>query len=149
MKTKKKVLDVICLLLITLWIYTSINKLMEYEQSQSQLAAQAMIGEYAGLLVWLLPALEILAAVLLVVRLTRKAGMLLSFLLMLLFTGYVGLVVAGLWENIPCSCGGVLNQLGWKEHLVFNLFFTLLAGMGIYLMKSQRKDGLKQAAFSG
>src|SRR5690606_2794845 len=139
----------ICLLLITLWIYTSINKLMEYEQSQSQLAAQAMIGEYAGLLVWLLPALEILAAVLLVVRLTRKAGMLLSFLLMLLFTGYVGLVVAGLWENIPCSCGGVLNQLGWKEHLVFNLFFTLLAGMGIYLMKSQRKDGLKQAAFSG
>lgn len=149
MKAKEIYIRLISILLMVLWIYTSINKLLEYEQTQSQLAVQAMIGEYAGLLVWLLPSLEILAALLLVFSSTRKTGMLLSFSLMLLFTGYVSLVVAGLWENTPCICGGVLNQLGWKEHLVFNLFFTLLAGMGIYLMKSQRKDGLKQAAFSG
>ncbi|MDQ2656909.1 MAG: hypothetical protein M3Y60_05770, partial [Bacteroidota bacterium] len=36
--------------------------------------------------------------------------------------------------ELPCSCGGVLNSLGWKAHLVFNIVFTLLSIVGIMLM---------------
>jgi hypothetical protein len=97
-----------------------------------------------------LPSIELIAAGLLMFSKTRKMGMLLSFSLMAIFTIYVAMAVIGYWENIPCSCGGVLNQLGWKDHLWFNLFFTFLAAAGIYLLRSQhRKDDLKQVAFSG
>src|SRR5690606_28267369 len=34
---------------------------------------------------------------------------------------------------IPCSCGGVLEKLGWTEHLVFNCVFVALALVGIVL----------------
>jgi len=143
-------IQLISILLITLWVYTALNKAMDIGLFRAQLARQPIPQELANILVWLLPAIELLAASLLMFTKTRKAGMFFSFLLMLVFTGYVALAVIGYWENIPCSCGGVLNQLEWKDHLWFNLFFTALAGTGVYLLRQlHRKDGLQQAALSG
>ena len=147
---KMNIIQIICLLLITLWIYTALSKLMDVTLFKAQLSRQTLISEYAALFVWFLPALEIAAALLLMFTITRKLGMLLSFSLMSLFTIYVGLAVFGYLENVPCSCGGFLNRLGWRDHLWFNLFFTFLAAAGIYLLRSKnRKDNLKQVAFSG
>jgi len=143
-------IQLISILLITLWVYTAVNKAMDIGLFKTQLAKQPFPSPWAPILVWFLPIIELLTASLLMFTKTKKAGMLLSFLLMLVFTIYVALAVIGYWENIPCSCGGVLNQLGWKDHLWFNLFFTALAGTGVYLSRqSHRKDGLKQAALSG
>jgi len=143
-------IQLISILLITLWVYTALSKSMDIGLFKSQLTRQPFPSSWAPMLVWFLPIIELLTASLLMFTKTRKAGMLLSFLLMLVFTGYVALAVIGYWENIPCSCGGVLNQLGWKDHLWFNLFFTALAGTGVYLSRSlQRKEGLKQADLSG
>jgi len=143
-------IQLISILLITLWVYTALNKAMDIDLFRSQLIKQPIPQELANILVWFLPIIELLTASLLMFTKTRKAGMLLSFLLMLVFTGYVALAVIGYWENIPCSCGGVLNQLGWKDHLWFNLFFTALAGTGVYLLRHlHRKGGLQQIALSG
>lgn len=34
-------------------------------------------------------------------------------------------------HNIPCSCGGILESLGWREHLYFNLAFIALAVLAL------------------
>src|SRR5690606_23641959 len=128
MKTATVTLRMITTLLMVLWIYTSISKGMDMQVFRGQLLRQPIASWMVGLLVWLLPSLELVAAIFLMFARTRLKGMVLSFSLMLVFTAYVGLAVAGYWEDIPCSCGGVLNRMGWEEHLWFNLFFTTLAG---------------------
>lgn len=150
MKRKEITLQLISILLIILWVYTAMSKLMDVEEFKSQLSRQALIGEFAGTMFWVLPGVELIAAVLLFFTRTRMTGMLLSFILMAAFTGYVGLAVIGYWENIPCSCGGVLNQLGWKDHLWFNLFFLGISGVGLFLIRNKHQRGiLKQAASAG
>jgi len=41
--------------------------------------------------------------------------------------------------KLPCSCGGVIQKMTWGQHVIFNLFFTLLALVGIWLAR-KRKD---------
>lgn len=142
-------------LLIILWVYTAISKLSDMTVFESQLNRQpGFVSAFAPLLIWLLPIVELLAAGLLMFNNTRKRGLLLSFFLMLAFTGYVALAVIGYWEDIPCSCGGVLNRLGWKDHLWFNLFFLMIAALGLaaerHSTRSKHQGGsLKQAATAG
>ena len=62
-----------------------------------------------------------------------------ALILMMLFTGYAGLVLAHYFGQVPCSCGGVLKNMGWTTHFVFNLFFLLLTAMGIYITYRERR----------
>lgn len=82
-----------------------------------------------------LPVTEIITVILLVIHTTRLWGLYLSLLLMFLFTGYVLAILLGLFGRIPCSCGGVIKLLGWKEHLVFNIFFLAISIAAIRLHK--------------
>lgn len=133
MKTRTTLIEIICILLITLWVYTALSKLMDFALFKVQLSRQAIISDYAGIFVWFLPLIELVAALLLMFSITRKTGLLLSFSLMTIFTAYIGMVAFGIIEKSSCSCGGVLSQLGFKEHFWFNLVFLILAGLGIYL----------------
>lgn len=148
-------IQLICILLIVLWIYTALSKLTDVDVFRSQLNRQpALVSTVAPILIWALPFVELATAALLMFTKTRKAGLLLSFFLMLAFTVYVALAVVGYWEDIPCSCGGVLNQLGWKDHLWFNLFFLLIAAMGIAAERNSNRSkhqggNLQQAAPAG
>jgi hypothetical protein len=56
---------------------------------------------------------------------------------MALFSGYIVLVLTGVFGRVPCSCGGVIGSLGWWEHLVFNVVFL---GIGIWGMKLGRME---------
>lgn len=123
----------VSLALITLWVYAAVSKLETFEAFQQQLLRQPLPTWLTVQLAWGLPVVELTAALLLIFRRSRGVGLMLSFLLMLLFTGYVGLAVLGVWEELPCACGGVLSSLGWREHLVFNGVYTLVAGCGLYL----------------
>lgn len=155
MKKKKTIEIVICALFIVLWIYTALSKLADINVFGVQLSRQpAPISSLTLILIWALPFVELATAALLMFDRTRKAGLLLSFFLMLAFTVYVALAVVGYWEDIPCSCGGVLNQLGWKDHLWFNLFFLGVAAIGaaleMYSKRSKHQGGnLQQAASAG
>jgi putative oxidoreductase len=52
---------------------------------------------------------------------------------MLLFTFYI-LYMLLFEKHLPCSCGGVLKEMTWKQHLVFNLFFTAIAFTGLKIL---------------
>lgn len=86
-------------------------------------------------LAYALPVAEIIVVILLVVNTTRLLGLYLSLLLLTLFTGYILAVLLDFFGQIPCSCGGIIELLGWKEHLLFNIFFLLISIAAIRLHK--------------
>jgi len=40
-------------------------------------------------------------------------------------------------DNLPCSCGGVIQQLSWTQHIVFNLIFIAAGGIGIWMARKK------------
>ncbi len=136
---KKWIPDIICGLLIVLFVYAASSKLFDYTQFSTQLGRSPLIASYAGIIAWLVPTIELIIAGLLTIRVTRITGLYASFILLLTFTLYIaGMLLLG--ENLPCSCGDVINTLSWKQHLVFNLFFMALSIVGILLWWKQKQE---------
>jgi len=123
----------ICALLTLLWVYAATSKLFHYKDFLIQLGRQPVPEWSIGVLSVGLPVLELIAATLLCYRWTRKVGLWLSLGLMISFSVYVGLALGGAYGNIPCSCGGILNSMGWRTHFVFNIAYTVLAFAGVWL----------------
>lgn len=138
-RTAQMLLNVIVFLIVLLWTYTAASKLADFSAFKTEMANQPFSAGFTTLLIWSIPPVELLAAFLLLFDKTRLRGLYLSFFLMLLFTGYIGLVLLGYYERVPCSCGGVLKQLGWQAHFWFNKFFMFLSFSGIYLERRLSK----------
>ncbi|QHS56558.1 hypothetical protein GWR56_13775 [Mucilaginibacter sp. 14171R-50] len=118
-------------LLILLFAYAATSKLMDLNLFRHEMYNQNFPKEIAGALIVLIPAAEILAILLLLISKWQVAGLLFSVLLMTAFTGYTALVLAGYWDRVPCSCGGVLQNMSWTAHFFFNLFFLALAAAAL------------------
>jgi putative oxidoreductase len=138
-KYTKAVVHASASLLILLFVYTALSKWLAFDDFKAQMHNQEVASWVADGLVWLLPPVEIMAALLLLFEPSRYAGFWMSFILMAVFTGYIGLVVAGYYERTPCSCGGVLKSMGWTAHLLFNCFFLLLSLFSIYQINRERR----------
>jgi len=127
--------------LTILFFYTAVTKLLDMEEFRRQLANQTLPRWSVGPLFWLIPISELLVSVLLVVSSTRTIGFYCSAILMLVFTGYVGLVLLNVFGRVPCSCSNLIRNMGFKAHFFFNLFFLTLSIIGIYMFNTQRKGG--------
>lgn len=127
--------EIISALLILLFVYTGINKLTEGVQFRRVLSVSPLIGSMARIISWLLPIGELSIALLLFFPALRKWGLLASLVLMTVFTLYINYMIF-FTPARPCSCGGVLRQMTWKQHLAFNIFFTFLAATGLGLTKN-------------
>jgi cytochrome c oxidase subunit IV len=137
-KMKQKVtIEIICFLLILLFVYAAFSKLIEYNTFKIQLSNSPFLKPIAGIIVWFIPGAELVIAVMLTVMHTRKKALYSSFILLVIFSLYIaGMLLLGI--ELPCSCGGIVQQLSWKQHLLFNLFFMLLAFTGIVLGRHQK-----------
>nr|WP_295933696.1 MauE/DoxX family redox-associated membrane protein [uncultured Dyadobacter sp.] len=122
--------------LAMLYFYTAISKMLDYTAFRGQMLNQAFPSWVAHLLIWLLPPAELLAVLLLTTQSLRPAGMWLSTLMMSAFTVYIGLVLIDFYDRTPCSCGGVVSQLSFQGHFVFNLFFLALSILGVMLART-------------
>jgi hypothetical protein len=71
-------------------------------------------------------AAEFAIPVLLFFESTALYGYLLSFLLLLLFTAYI-LLMFLLSPFLPCSCGGLIESLSWRQHIFFNVAFMAIS----------------------
>ena len=116
---------VTCYLLVFLFTYTGVSKLIDHEVFEAAILRSPIIRQQAPIISWLIPVIELLIAVMLLLQQYRKAGLLLSLLLLIIFTAYIGYMILFI-PNLPCSCGGVLKELSWGNHLLFNSFFILL-----------------------
>jgi putative oxidoreductase len=117
---RKIPVDAIVALLVALFVYTSLGKILDPDTFRGQMYNQPLPPSIAGLLVWAVPSVEMSAVVLLSIRAFRTYGLLLSSLLLLAFTIYVGLVYFNSFDRVPCSCGGVFKNMSWGSHLDFN-----------------------------
>lgn len=123
---------------VTLFLYTGISKLMEYTVFKEQLRESPLAGFAAPLIAIGLPFLEFALIVLLVLPRWRLWGLYASTALMIAFTVYI-IVLMNIADHLPCSCGGVLAQLSWGQHIVFNSVFIALGVLGILLERQVRR----------
>ena len=130
---KKILSEIISFLLVLLFIYAAFSKLLNYNEFKNQLSRSPLIHSLSLPVSIILPVTEIIAAGLLCIEKARKTGLALSFILMTLFTFYI-LYMLLFEKHLPCSCGGVLRQMTWKQHLVFNIFFTAISFIGIKIL---------------
>lgn len=128
------VLQVICCLLIFLLVYTATSKLLDIKSFQLTLHASPLITDKNILVSWLVPAAELFIALLLLRPSTRLTGLYGAAFLLMVFTLYLGYMIL-FTPNRPCICGGVIRVMSWSQHIVFNLFFTLLALAGIQIQR--------------
>lgn len=138
---KKEIVFTIILFLIgLLFIYTSISKYLSFHTFINDMHKQPFPGWFSNMLVIVLPPLEILISLSLIFDKTRLAGLITSFVLMALFTIYAAVIYFRIYPIRPCSCGGVIRSLTWGQHLLFNLFYTLISLYAIRLIREQKKD---------
>lgn len=136
---KPFVLDIISGLFILLFVYTGISKLSNTFDFQIELSKSPLIGKFAPIIAWGLPIFELLVATLLIVPKTNKIGLYISAALMLFFTAYLTYMIY-FTPTLPCTCGGVLSQMTWKQHLLFNLFYLALGLAGVMLIRKHEKN---------
>jgi uncharacterized membrane protein YphA (DoxX/SURF4 family) len=136
------VVEIIVILYVILFLYTGISKLMDYSVFKEQIATSPVLAPIAKPIAWGLPWVEFLVTVLLVIPRWRLKGLIVSAVLMSLFTAYIILILL-FNKEIPCSCGGVIEQLSWGQHIVFNTVFIALAITAIRLQKRLKKDNSK------
>lgn len=133
------VFEVIVGLVIVLFVYAAVSKLADFDLFRRQMLIQVFPLWLSSILVWAIPLAELIAAIMLLFSNTMLKGLYLSCLLMTAFTGYIALVLLHIFKKVPCSCGGILQNMGWETHLIFNAVFLILIIMAIILKK---KGGL-------
>lgn len=115
-------------MLVMLWTYAGLSKLIGLERFTEQLKLMPMgiLQRAAPVLAWGVPLLELLLALLLLLPLLRRIALVLSGALLIIFEIYItSMLLSG--RELPCTCGGLISQLRWKEHLIFNGAFILLS----------------------
>lgn len=127
---------VIAYLFIFLFVYTAFSKWMDFARFRWVLEDSPLLAPVAFFVAIALPAVELVIALLLLLPATRKAGLFCSVVIMAIFTGYIGYMLATS-SSLPCSCGGVLRSLSWSQHFVVNLFLFLLA---LWAYRTTRKS---------
>jgi hypothetical protein len=136
---KETLLEIISFLLVLLFVYTAVSKLVDYATFKHQLSQSPFITDFSNEIAWSIPAGEILIALALLYKPVRLLGLYGSLFIMTMFTAYIFAMLRFSYD-IPCSCGGVLSKMTWGQHFWFNLFFVSLSIVGIVL-EVKRKWG--------
>ena len=119
-------------LFVLLCIYTATSKILDYNEFRIQLGQSPLLTSFSGYAAWLVPAIELIVSIMLIFKRSRLAGLYASFALMTMFSAYI-ISITRFSGFIPCSCGGVLKNMSWNTHLLFNLSFVTLGFIGILI----------------
>jgi hypothetical protein len=136
------IIETILVLNIILFLYTGIAKIMEYSEFKEQLADSPILGFVSTPVAILLPWVEFAIVLLLIVPRWRIKGLYATLTLMILFTAYI-IGLFSINKELPCSCGGIIALLSWKQHLVFNSVFILFNALVIRQQKREKKEQAK------
>ncbi|MUP46543.1 hypothetical protein E0K83_12420 [Gramella sp. BOM4] len=141
--SRNRFIEVCCFLFIVLFLYTAISKLMDLENFQLELQKSPLLSDYHKMVALVIPVSEILISLGLIWKKTRFISLLSFLFFMTLFTAYI-YIILNFTGYIPCSCGGVIESLGWTEHLIFNGLFILLAIAAIIYYPIQKFQNIEQ-----
>ena len=131
---------IVAILHIVLFTYAAVSKISDFQNFQVQLGQSPLLTAFADKIALIVPSIEILIAIVLMIPKYRIIAIYASVFLMFLFTVYI-VMILNFTSFVPCSCGGVLEKLSWKEHLLFNIVFVVIGIIVILLNK-----GIKHTA---
>ncbi|QIH40297.1 hypothetical protein G7A72_16430 [Flavobacterium sp. Sr18] len=135
-------IEIICMLYVVLFVYASVSKLLDFQNFQVQLGQSPLLSAFADWISFLIPIVELVICVLIIIPRFRGIGLFAAYGLMVLFTAYI-FIVLHYTAFVPCSCGGVLEELNWTQHLIFNAVFIVLAVLAIVLYFSDEISAKK------
>jgi len=142
---KSLIIEIIIVLYAILFLYTATSKLIGYSEFKEQLSLSKLLHPLAKVLVIILPLTEFLAVLLLLIPRWRLKGFIISLGLMISFTIYIiGILLFE--KEYPCSCGGLVAELSWPQHIILNIAFIILAVIGIILSKKQTIQNYEKIA---
>jgi uncharacterized membrane protein YphA (DoxX/SURF4 family) len=133
---KDNIVTVICYLYVLLFVYAAVSKLLDFENFQVQIAQSPLLTAYAGFFSKAIIIVELIIAVLLTIRRFRIIALFSAYTIMILFSVYI-FIILNYSPYVPCSCGGILEKMGWKEHLVFNIIFSIIGIIALYLLTNK------------
>lgn len=136
-------MELIASLLILLFFYTAVSKLLEYQTFKLQLGKSPFITQFSSLIAWMIPMGEIFIGAALIFKRTRLLGLYGSLFLMTMFTAYIYAMLNYSYD-LPCSCGGIISKMTWTQHLWFNIGFVILCIVGILLQTKLNAKGYKK-----
>jgi len=129
--------QLIASIFVLVFVYAAASKLTASDRFVHVLSESPLVKDYAVIIAWSIPIIEILVSFFLIIPAARLGALLASAALMVVFTSYLAYMVAFV-PKLPCSCGGILNHLSWPAHLAFNTLLTALALLGIKFEKSAK-----------
>jgi len=142
---REVIITIITSLVILLFMYTAISKLLDYNKFvfQMRLTPIPSIWYIAPVLGIVLPILELVLIALIFFDRTRLIGFWASLILMFLFEGYIfwmKLVEYRTGVKLPCTCGGIISKMSWTTHFIFNALFIVLMIIAIKKIKDLKKS---------
>ncbi|WP_212003899.1 MauE/DoxX family redox-associated membrane protein [Chitinophaga sp. HK235] len=123
--------DLAIIIYAVLLSYTASSKLMDISLFAHDMGKQPFSKTLVPIITWAVPIVELVILLLLIIPRFRITGLKAATGLMLVFTIYAILILLRVFPEVPCSCGGVIRSLTWKQHLVFNVSFLILGIAGL------------------
>jgi hypothetical protein len=131
-KFKSALITLAANLFVLLFVYTAVSKFLSFKLFELTLSHSPLISNYSSIIALLLPIIELVVACLLVFGKSKRLGLFVALILMIVFTAYI-LYMLLFVPNLPCSCGGVLKSMTWTQHLIFNIAFLCLALLSVII----------------
>ncbi|CDS93022.1 conserved membrane hypothetical protein [Sphingobacterium sp. PM2-P1-29] len=142
---REMIITIITSLVILLYMYTAISKLLDYNKFvfQMRLTPIPFMWQVAPVLGIVLPIFELALTTLIFFDRTRLIGFWTSLVLMFLFEGYIfwmKLVEYQTGVKLPCTCGGIISKMSWTTHFIFNALFIVLMIIAIKKINDIKKS---------
>ena len=127
-------------LIAFLFIYAGTYKITDINLFASQMYQSPLLpGRLVPILSIFVPIFEILLGFLLIFSKLDYYLLRISLSLMIFFSTYL-IMLFTLYDKPPCACGGILNNMGYPEHIIFNIFFTILSAIAIFIYEKPSKQ---------
>jgi hypothetical protein len=133
---KRKIfVEATCTLFVILFFYTAVSKIIDFSMFYRTLhdSRFKLVGKAAPVLVVAVPLAEILVSIGLVLERYKTRALRATMVMMAIFLAYVaGLMIFIPFGRLPCSCGGIMQQITWHNHLYLNIALTILAALALW-----------------
>lgn len=131
-RSKAFILDIISSLLVLLFVYAAFSKVSDMQKFEIELSKSPVLNSFVKITSLGIPTIELLISIMFFVERLRLAAFYCSFGLMMIFSCYI-ICILNFSSYIPCSCGGVLQNMTWSQHLIFNIGFIGLSAIAVLL----------------
>lgn len=122
---KQWILEGLMMIIICLYVFVTVNKLVGFEPFITQLKQQRLLKDFATLIAVMVPIWHAALVVLMLIPKTRMLGIWTSMITIMTYNLYIGAMLTEKFGPIPCNCVGIWHTMSWEAQFIIN--FGLLA----------------------